>query len=94
MRPVIITERAHADLNRLHSFIAKKSARSAGRAVQRVIEGIDLIALFPYSGVTVKGDIRNAFIRFSRSGYVVRYKIAPDGIFITRIWHGKEQRPR
>lgn len=93
MRSVVITERAHADLTRLHTFIAKKSPRAARRAVQRIIEGIDLLALFPHSGIVVKGDIRNAFIRFGRSGYVVRYKIAADTIYITRIWHGKENRP-
>jgi plasmid stabilization system protein ParE len=89
---VVLTERARADFDRLHAFLAAKSPRSAQRAAQRIIEGIDLLALFPHSGVVVKGDIRNAFIRFGRSGYVVRYKIESDAVLITRIWHGKERR--
>jgi toxin ParE1/3/4 len=91
---VVLTDRARADFDRLHAFLAAKSPRSAKRAAQRIIEGIDLIALFPFSGVVVKGAIRNAFIRFGRSGYVVRYKVEGDTILITRIWHGKEDRPR
>jgi plasmid stabilization system protein ParE len=91
---VIVTARASADIDRLHAFIAAKSPRSARRAVQRIIEGIDLLALFPRSGVVVKGAIRSAFIRFGRSGYVVRYKVEADAVIITRIWHGKENRPR
>ncbi|MGD9980660.1 MAG: type II toxin-antitoxin system RelE/ParE family toxin [Hyphomonadaceae bacterium] len=94
MHPIIITKRARADLDRLHAFIAKKSPRSAGRAVQRIIEGIDLLALFPRSGVAVRGDIRSLFIRFGRSTYVVRYKIEVELVIITRIWHGREKRPR
>ena len=94
MHRVLLTDRALADFDRLHDFIAGKSQRSAKRAVRRIIEGIDLIALFPNSGVVVKGAIRNAFIRFGRSGYVVRYKIQADAVLITRIWHGKEDRPR
>lgn len=94
MHSIILTERARADFDRLHAFVAKKSPRSARRAVQRIIEGIDLIALFPRSGVVVRGRIRSAFIRFGRSSYVVRYKIEADAVIITRIWHGKEDRPR
>ena len=94
MHRVVITERAQADFDRLHAFIAAKSPRSARRAVQRIIEGIDLIALFPRSGVVVRRDIRNAYIRFGHSGYVVRYKIEGDAVLITRIWHGKEARRR
>ncbi len=76
----------------LHAFIAAKSPRSAKRATQRIIEGIDLLALFPHSGIVVNGDIRNAFIRFGRNGYAVRYKIDADTVLITRIWHSKESR--
>ena len=92
MHRVILTERARADFDRLHAFLARKSPRSAKRAAQRIIEGIDLIALFPLSGVVVSGNIRNVFIRFGRSGYVVRYKVEADTVLITRIWHGKEDR--
>jgi plasmid stabilization system protein ParE len=92
LRRVILTERARADFDRLHAFLAAKSTRSAKRAVQRILEGIDLLALFPLSGVVVKGAIRNAFIRFGRSGYVVRYKVEADTVLVTRIWHGKEDR--
>jgi toxin ParE1/3/4 len=89
---VILTERARADFDRLHAFLASKSPRSAKRAVQRIIEGIDLLSLFPNSGVVVKGNIRNAFIRFGRSGYVVRYKVEAETVLISRIWHGREDR--
>ncbi len=92
MHRVVLTERARADFDRLHAFIAAKSPRSAKRATQRIVEGIDLLALFPHSGVVVKGDIRNAFIRFGRGGYVVRYKIDADTVLITRIWHSKGKR--
>lgn len=40
----------------------------------------------------MKGAIRNAFIRFGRSGYVARYKVEADTVLLTRIWHGKEDR--
>ncbi|MBI3438779.1 MAG: type II toxin-antitoxin system RelE/ParE family toxin [Proteobacteria bacterium] len=94
MHRIILTRRARADLDRLHDFIAKQSPRSARRAVQRIIEGVDLLLLFPRSGVVVEGDTRTLTIKFGRSGYVVRYQIAGDDIIITRIWHGKENHPR
>lgn len=94
MHRIVFTARASADLERLHDFIAGKSPRAAQRAVQRLIEGLDLLALFPHSGVLLKRNIRTLTVRFGRSGYVVRYKIEADAVIITRIWHGREKRPR
>ena len=54
-RKTVYSQRADADLERLEAFIARKNPHSAKRAVQRIIEGIDLLALFPRSGVVVKG---------------------------------------
>ena len=94
MHRVVFSARANTDLDRLHAFIAVKSPRAARCAVERIIEGIDLLSLFPQSGTLVRGNIRNFTIRFGRSGYIVRYELQGEDVLITRIWHGKEDRPR
>ena len=33
-------------------------------------------------------------LRYARSSYLVRYTLTRDRVIVTRIWHGKENRPR
>ena len=34
------------------------------------------------------------YLKFARSTYVVRYRVTQEAVIITRIWHGRENRPR
>ena len=40
------------------------------------------------------GALRETVVLYGKSSYLVRYRVTDDAVIITRIWHGKENRPR
>lgn len=47
---------------------------------------------FPDRGRLVALGIRELIVPFGGSRYVVRYEAGPESVFISRIWHGLEDR--
>lgn len=70
------------------------SRRRAARAIARIRRGIRNLEDHPELGVAVDDGFRQLILRYGKSSYIVRYRVLPDVILITRIWHGKEDRPR
>lgn len=93
-RQIIYTRRADADLTRLEEFIAVESRRQAARAISRILRGLQNLRRFPEMGRDIGGGFRQLVLRHGKSGYVIHYRVADDAVVITRIWHGKEDRPR
>jgi plasmid stabilization system protein ParE len=92
-RALIFSQRAEADLIRLKAFLKPKSPKSAAKAVARIIESLDLLLLFPHSGVIVRNNTRRLVLQFGKNAYVVRYPRARTS-WSPRIWHSLENRPR
>jgi plasmid stabilization system protein ParE len=86
--------RAKADLTRLRAFLLKKNPSAANAASLRIVEALNLLALFPEVGTPLHRGVRQLFIRHRRNTYVARYRISGEDVIVTRIWHGKEDRPR
>lgn len=93
-RKIIYSQHADADLDRLEAFIAADSRRQAARAILRIRRGLQNLQDFPELGKDVGDGFRQLVLRYGKSGYVIRYRTLDDAILITRIWHGKEDRPR
>jgi plasmid stabilization system protein ParE len=93
-RALIFSERALADIDRLKAFIAFDSANEAERAIIRIVAALDVLTLFPLSGIPVRGDIRRFVITHGRSAYIVRYRVTRDAIVVTRLWHALEKRSK
>jgi hypothetical protein len=36
--------------------------------------------------------VRDLVVRFGRDGFVIRYRIWPDKVVVTRIFHGRQKR--
>jgi toxin ParE1/3/4 len=86
---------AIADVARVRDFLSEQNPGAAKRALAAIWTALERLQKFPDLGMrTEDSDIRQIFIRFGASGYVVRYAIGPDSgdIFVTRIWHGRETR--
>jgi plasmid stabilization system protein ParE len=80
------------DLQRLREFILPHNKVAAQRAV-RIIKGtVTLLESNPLIGKPVEEliDYRDIIIPFGSSGYVLRYRIQQDTIFIVALKHGKE----
>ena len=93
-RRIVFSRRAGADLDRLEAFLATESRGRAERAVARILRGMRNLEDFSELGVAMEGGLRQLALRYGKSGYVVRYHILDDIVLITRIWHGREDRPR
>lgn len=93
-RRIAVSKRARADLVRLRKFIAAESERSAAFAIDRLLKGVRLLRDMPELGVQVRPPFRHLILPHGKSGYVVRYRVTAEEIVITRIWHGRENRPR
>lgn len=92
MGAIVFTERADADLARLRAFLLQASPRTATAAARRIVEGLDLLLLFPRAGIVISRDVRRLIIKHGRAAYVVRYRIVGDDVQILRIWHSRERR--
>jgi plasmid stabilization system protein ParE len=80
------------DLQRLREFILPHNKVAAQRAV-RIIKGtVTLLESNPLIGKPVEDliDYRDIIIPFGSYGYVLRYRIQQDTIFIVALKHGKE----
>jgi plasmid stabilization system protein ParE len=89
---IVFTERADADLFRLRAFLLQASPRAAASAAKRIVEGLDLLAMFPRAGVLVRGNVRRLIVKHGRAAYIVRYQIEGEDIHVLRIWHSRERR--
>jgi len=93
---IVFSRDAVADIERLRSFLDQKNPGTAQRAMALILAAIERLQDFPNRGLsTGDTDIRQVVLRFGSSGYIVRYAVLPDtkDIIITRIWHGREDRP-
>jgi plasmid stabilization system protein ParE len=93
-RRIVYSQRADADLARLEAFIAAESRRQATRAIARILRGLRNLQDFPELGKDIGDGFRQLVVRHGKGGYVIHYRVTDEAILITRIWHGKEDRPR
>ena len=87
---VLFTHSAQKDLVRLRDFIAEKNPHAAKQVSRRLVTSIRRLADQPSMGVDVE-EIPGTQDLIA-GGYIVRYAILEEEIYILRIWHGKEDR--
>lgn len=91
---ILLSPDAVDDVERLRSFLDQNNPSAAQRALLSIWMAVDRLQEFPGLGMpTADVDIRQLVVRFGTSGYIVRYASLPPDILITRIWHGREERP-
>ena len=80
-----------ADQRRLIAVLDSESPKAAAGAVEVLAAAFDLLAAFPRSGAPT-GKGRVYIVRFGRAGYAIRYRIYGDVVFVSRIFHTREDR--
>ena len=87
---------ALADIDRLYDFLVAENPLAAQKAMLAIEEGLVLLEENPQLGspMAQNPSYRQLFVRFGKSAYVLRYRLAasPDRLFVVRIWHGRERR--
>ena len=81
-------------LKRLHEFIEQHSPVAASRAIDALIESAESLTEFPEIGRPweLELDFRELFVKYGARGYVTRYRLIEDKVFIVRVWHSLEDR--
>lgn len=91
---LLLRAAAERDVRRLIGFIGDKNPRAASRLGVELGEAFALLCEQPLIGRPTKdGRARLWFAQFGRARYVIRYHVVGDVVLITRLWHGKEDRP-
>ena len=80
------------DLQRFRDFILPHSQAAAHRAIQVIKGAVTLLHANPGLGKPVEDlpDYHDFIIPFGAAGYVLRYRIRGDVIYIVAVRHGKE----
>jgi plasmid stabilization system protein ParE len=91
---ILFSSEATSDVERVRHFLAVRNPDAAERAMRAIWSALERVEHFPEIGQPTKDQrIRQILVRFGRRGYIVRYRLLPgDAIFVTRIWHSREQR--
>jgi plasmid stabilization system protein ParE len=93
---IVFLPEADADIDRPYYFLVSNNPLAALKAMQAIERGIDQLKGSPRIGLAMKErpDVRELFIPFGKSAYVLRYRIDEhrDTIVVIRVWHGREAR--
>src|SRR5262245_21116987 len=92
MRELVWLDSAADDVVRLRDFIAKENPEAAKRAAKAIKDTAQRLIDFPEVGKPVQDllQYRELFIRFGAGGYVLRYRIYSDIIYVVHIKHYRE----
>jgi plasmid stabilization system protein ParE len=94
---VRLTQRALKDLEQIHSEIATDSAQAAASMVEKILDAIDLLEVFPHRTIVereaalVKYPVRSLPVK----PYVIYFRVIdPDRVVVIRhIRHGARRPP-
>jgi toxin ParE1/3/4 len=89
---VEFSRRSLADRDPVFEFLSETNLQAAERAMDVLGKALADIAAFPQIGRPGPHGFRKLIIRFGKAGYEIRYRLYPDRVLITRIFHTREDR--
>jgi toxin ParE1/3/4 len=93
MPRLTITAHARADLQEIHSQIAKDKPEAARRFVARLAAKARKLAETPGMGRSRSDDLRADLFSFPVGQYILFYRKQHGGIILVRILHGSRDLP-
>lgn len=90
---VIFREAAYADLDRIHSWIARDNPRAAAAVIERILDATELLGRHPHIGHAGRARSTHEWV-VRGTPYIVVYEIAPDGdlLIVLAVFHGAQDR--
>src|SRR3989442_629056 len=94
---VRLTPQALSDLEEIHASISRDSPQNAALMIERILDSIALLELFPHGTVverqtlSLKYPVRSLPLK----PYVVYFRVIEDGsiVLVPHIRHGSRQQP-
>ncbi len=92
MREIIWLDSAVNDVVRLRKFIAKENPNAAKKAAEAIKDAVQHLVKTPSIGKPVNNlpQYRDLFTRFGAGGYIVRYRVHVETVYIVHIRHYRE----
>lgn len=92
MRSIVWLDSAVDDIVRLREFIAANNPNAAKKAAEILKQAAKRLAELSNIGKPVADlpDYRDLLIRFGAAGYLMRYKIHQESVYIVHIRHYRE----
>lgn len=89
---LIIGATAERDLGELVDWLTERSPSAADRLLEMFFLSVDRLLDFPASAPEIESGQRELTVHFGRDGFIVRYSVGYDTIFIDRVYHGLQDR--
>jgi plasmid stabilization system protein ParE len=89
---LIIETRAERDLDELVDWLSELSPRAAERMLEMFFASVDRLLDFPASAPEIGGGKRELTVSFGRDGFIVRYSVDDETIYVERVYHGLQDR--
>ena len=86
------TRQAYIDLDRLRWFLSEKSERAADAAVQRIVRGSLTLRDHAHRGQVLEKYLPRQVRRLLVADYELRYEIHGEDLYITAVFHVREDR--
>lgn len=92
MKDLIWAKSAVKGLTRIRKFLAKESPSAAKRAAEAILNASQSLRKNPNVGKPVIDlpPYRDLFIRFGAAGYVMRYRVHLDTVYVVHLRHYRE----
>ncbi len=93
MPPLVWSQPALTDVERLHAFLASKSREAAQRAVKAIRSGVTELSRHPEVGRPVEDmspNFREWVVEFGQGAYVALYSFDGERVVILAVPHGRE----
>lgn len=94
MRAIRFLRSAEQDIAVIGEYLGRETPGRAHRAIEMLGRRVRILADFPDIGVSVDGGLRQMVFKDKWNTFVVRYSASDDAVLITRVWHGRQNRPR
>lgn len=92
MWEIVWLDSAVNDIVRLKTFITKDNPNAANQAAKAIKESVQLVSEYPSIGKPVDDlpQYRDLLIRFGAGGYIQRYRVHLEIIYIVQVRHYRE----
>jgi len=87
------TQRAYADLQRIHHFLAEHDPLAAAVAADRLAAAPEALLLQPRQGQRLKAYAPREVRRLLVGPYELHYQVEADQLYVLSLWHTRERRP-
>jgi len=90
---IITSERARADLEEIFEYIAGDSLQNAVAVVERVMQAIDSLSLFPNRARRGRRPGTRELV-VNQTGCLILYRVGRTDVLVLRVWRSARGAPR